>query len=80
MDNKIILKAEDLDGYLTDKDIKDLNIITLHLGSGASITAIKGGKCINTSMGLSPLGKIIGVSLTPLVVGAFGGLGLSLLE
>ena len=41
------------------KDIRDLNIITLHLGSGASITAIKGGKCINTSMGLSPLGGIM---------------------
>ena len=44
---------------LMGKDIKDLNIITLHLGSGASITAIKGGKCINTSMGLSPLGGIM---------------------
>ena len=41
------------------KDIKDLNIITCHLGSGASITAVKGGKCINTSMGLSPLGGIM---------------------
>ena len=41
------------------KDIKDLNLITLHLGSGASISAIKGGKCINTSMGLSPLGGIM---------------------
>ena len=41
------------------KDIKDLNLITLHLGSGASITAIKGGKCVNTSMGLSPLGGIM---------------------
>jgi acetate kinase len=41
------------------KDIKDLNLITMHLGSGASITAIKGGKCINTSMGLSPLGGIM---------------------
>ena len=44
---------------IMNKDIKDLNIITLHLGSGASITAIKGGKCINTSMGLSPLGGIM---------------------
>jgi len=44
---------------LMGKDIKDLNIITLHLGSGASITAVKGGKCINTSMGLSPLGGIM---------------------
>lgn len=41
------------------KDLKNLNLITLHLGSGASITAIKGGKCINTSMGLSPLGGIM---------------------
>ena len=44
---------------MLNKDIKDLNIITMHLGSGASITAIKGGKCINTSMGLSPLGGIM---------------------
>ena len=44
---------------LMGKDIKDLNIITMHLGSGASITAINGGKCINTSMGLSPLGGIM---------------------
>ncbi len=44
---------------LMGKDVKDLNIITLHLGSGASITAIKGGKCVNTSMGLSPLGGIM---------------------
>lgn len=44
---------------LMGKDIKDLNIITCHLGNGASITAIKGGKCINTSMGLTPLGGIM---------------------
>ena len=41
------------------KNIEDLNLITLHLGSGASISAIKGGKCVNTSMGLSPLGGIM---------------------
>ena len=41
------------------KDIKDINVITMHLGSGASISAVKGGKCINTSMGLSPLGGIM---------------------
>ena len=41
------------------KDLKDINLITLHLGSGASITAIKDGKCVNTSMGLSPLGGIM---------------------
>ena len=44
---------------LMGKDLKEINLITLHLGSGASITAIKGGKCINTSMGLSPLGGIM---------------------
>ncbi len=40
------------------KDIKDLKIITCHLGQGASICAIKDGKSVNTSMGLTPLGGI----------------------
>ncbi len=44
---------------LMGKDVKDVNILTLHLGNGASVTAIKGGKVINTSMGLSPLGGIM---------------------
>ncbi|MDO4197413.1 MAG: acetate kinase [Erysipelotrichaceae bacterium] len=44
---------------IMNKDIRGLNIITLHLGSGASISAIKEGKVINTSMGLSPLGGIM---------------------
>ena len=43
---------------LMKKDIKDLNIITCHLGQGASLCAIKGGKCVDTSMGLTPLGGI----------------------
>ncbi len=37
------------------KDIKDLKIITCHLGNGSSIAAIDGGKVIDTSMGLTPL-------------------------
>ena len=37
------------------KDIADLKIITCHLGNGSSVAAIKGGKCIDTSMGLTPL-------------------------
>ena len=37
------------------KDIKDLNIITCHLGNGSSIAAVKGGKCVDTTMGLTPL-------------------------
>lgn len=37
------------------KDIKDLKIITCHLGNGASVTAVKGGVSIDTSMGFTPL-------------------------
>lgn len=44
---------------LMGKDPSKLNILTCHLGNGASITAIKGGKVVNTSMGLSPLGGIM---------------------
>jgi len=46
--------AADLEG----KPIENLKIVTCHLGQGASITAIDGGKSIDTSMGLSPLGGI----------------------
>lgn len=34
---------------------EDINIITVHLGNGSSIAAIKNGKCYDTSMGLTPL-------------------------
>jgi acetate kinase len=44
---------------LTGKDVRDLNMITCHLGNGASITAIEHGNSINTSMGLTPLGGIM---------------------
>jgi len=37
------------------KDIKDLKMITCHIGNGASITAIEGGKSVDTSMGFTPL-------------------------
>ena len=40
---------------MMNKPIEDLKIITCHIGNGASITAVKGGKCIDTSMGLTPL-------------------------
>ncbi len=40
------------------KPIEELKIVTCHLGQGASICAIDGGKSIDTSMGLSPLGGI----------------------
>ena len=43
---------------ILEKDIKDLKIVNCHLGQGASICAIKDGKSVETSMGLTPLGGI----------------------
>ena len=43
---------------LMNKKIEELKIVTCHLGQGASICAVKYGKCVDTSMGLSPLGGI----------------------
>ena len=40
---------------LEGKPIKDLKIITCHLGNGSSLAAINGGKCMDTSMGFTPL-------------------------
>ncbi len=40
------------------KDINDLKIVSCHLGQGASICAVKNGKSVETSMGLTPLGGI----------------------
>lgn len=40
---------------LLDIDYEDFSCISLHIGSGSSISAIKNGKCIDTSMGLTPL-------------------------
>ena len=51
--------------YLAQEGLKYLpgvehpRIISCHIGSGASITAIKDGKCVATSMGLTPLGGIM---------------------
>jgi len=47
----VSLRAAELLG----KDIKDLNIVTCHLGNGASVCAVQGGKSIDTSMGFTPL-------------------------
>lgn len=44
---------------LMNRDIKTLNLISVHLGNGASITAIKNGKSMNTSMGFTPLAGIM---------------------
>ncbi len=40
------------------KDIKDMKIVTCHLGQGSSICAVDGGKSVDTSMGLTPLAGI----------------------
>jgi acetate kinase len=51
---------------------KDLNVITCHLGAGCSIAAVKGGRCVDTSMGFTPLeGLVMGTrcgDLDPAVV------------
>ena len=41
------------------KDVKDVNAITCHIGNGSSITAIKNGKSVDTSMGLTPLQGVV---------------------
>jgi acetate kinase len=38
---------------------EDCNLITLHLGSGASAAAVRGGRCVETSMGLTPLEGLV---------------------
>jgi acetate kinase len=50
----------------------ECNLVTLHLGNGASVAAVQGGRCIDTSMGLTPLeGLVMGTrsgDLDPAVV------------
>ncbi|MCD5564800.1 acetate/propionate family kinase [Lactobacillus delbrueckii] len=43
---------------LLGKDLKDLKLVVCHLGSGASVTAVKDSKCYDTSMGFSPLAGV----------------------
>lgn len=40
-------------------DVESLKIVTCHLGNGSSLSAIKGGKCFDTTMGLTPLEGIM---------------------
>jgi acetate kinase len=44
---------------MMDRPLDTLNLITLHLGNGASAAAIKDGQCIDTSMGMTPLEGLI---------------------
>ncbi len=53
------------------KDIKDLKIISCHLGNGASIAAIDGGKSVDTSMGMTPVeGLVMGTRCGDIDAGA----------
>ncbi|MFM9593936.1 acetate kinase [Streptomyces scabiei] len=51
---------------------EDVNVIVLHLGNGASASAVRGGRCVDTSMGLTPLeGLVMGTrsgDLDPAVI------------
>ncbi|MBQ7931257.1 MAG: acetate kinase [Clostridia bacterium] len=57
---------------LLDKPVEETCIITCHIGNGSSISAVKGGKCVDTSMGLTPLeGVMMGTrcgSIDPAIV------------
>ena len=44
---------------ILEKDLSELNLITLHLGNGASVCAIENGKSIDTSMGFTPLEGLV---------------------
>ena len=41
------------------KDLKDLKIVTCHLGNGCSLAAVKNGKSVDTSMGFTPLAGVM---------------------
>ena len=44
---------------LLGKEPEEVNVIVLHLGNGASASAVRGGKCVDTSMGLTPLEGLV---------------------
>ncbi|MGW0314809.1 acetate kinase [Streptomyces flavidovirens] len=44
---------------LLGKDPSEVNVIVLHLGNGASASAVRGGECVDTSMGLTPLEGLV---------------------
>lgn len=58
---------------MLERDIADLNFISCHLGNGASVAAVRGGKSVDTSMGLTPLeGLMMGTrsgDIDPALVG-----------
>ena len=70
---------------MLNKPVEEVNLITIHLGNGASITAIKNGKSIDTSLGMTPIsGLVMGTrvgDIDPGVIVYMGeSLGLSVIE
>jgi acetate kinase len=63
---------------LLNRPLAETNLITMHLGNGASVAAIQGGKSIDTSMGMTPLeGLVMGTrcgDLDPAIPGLVGEL------
>ena len=53
--NFVALRAAEILG----KPLSGLKMVTCHLGNGSSISAVKNGKCIDTSMGLTPLAGVL---------------------
>lgn len=44
---------------ILNKPVETLNVITCHLGNGGSVSAIRNGQCVDTSMGLTPLEGLV---------------------
>lgn len=44
---------------MLNKPVEELNVITCHLGNGGSVSAIRNGECVDTSMGLTPLEGLV---------------------
>ena len=54
-----VAAIRELKGCIYHVHAKDTKIVTCHLGNGSSIAAVNGGKCVDTSMGLTPLAGIM---------------------
>jgi acetate kinase len=44
---------------LMGREVEDVNLISAHLGNGASMAAVAGGRCVDTSLGMTPLAGLI---------------------
>ncbi len=44
---------------LINKPLEEVNVVTVHLGNGSSLACVENGKCVDTSMGLTPLPGVI---------------------